>query len=896
MKIKLQLMAFVCIVFLGFSGMLNAQTNLLQAGNMESETGWSTSILNSTVNFPDATWNNTSDVPTAGVDGNLHVTGLASAWWANVQYAIYQPVTLSNTETYTFDGAFKALKYGESWLEIYLGTKPEDGSDYGDGQNKIVVVGFWDQPAKDDGTFSVDASTYSSFTPDTSGTYYFVLKMGTGNPDNGFEFIVDELSLVSRAKPIVRFSSNLTTAFPNDDIQFTDESIYAVSWSWDFGDGTTSTEQNPTHAYAAAGKYTVTLEVTNELGTTTRVMTEMIEITDPPVEVTAGGLIKGGEMESNGEWSISYLDNSGASPTATWNYTTDGPAAGTGGSLHVTGAGDGSNVQYAIYQPVHLSIDSIYNFEAAFKALSIVNSWCEVFIGTQPIDGLDYGSGQFVLSKFSHWGQPAKPDGTFSIDAAEYNRFIPDSTGTYYFVLKVGCTGDGNFEVILDELSLTDSREKPYTGFSSENAVGFAPLTVDFVNNSKFAVSYSWDFGDGSALSTEEHPTHVYETAGTYTVVLTATNEKGDSTVTKADFVKANEKPALPEGEKLYGGNMEDPNLWNITNLSTDVTPPTATWNYTDESAAFGEGGALHVTGEAQNGTTHYCIWQPVELHQDSVYHFDAAFRALNSLDHFWTEVFIGTEAPADGADYGADSIKISYFNTWESCTGNSVDGTFMEDGCVSIEAFQPAETGTYYFVLKLGVTDWEGTNYTFDVLIDEISLQESTFVPAAVADFFSDATEGDAPLTVYFTDLSENATAWAWDFGDGGTSMEQNPSYTYTDPGVYTVTLVASNDAGADTLEVADLITVNEVNSVASFDAGMLSIYPNPSTGMVTIELPAGLTGNLVISDMTGKEVMTRAIFGYEPTLQVEIDDPGMYLFMLQTQQSTMYNKIVIQ
>lgn len=897
MKTKLQKMALFSACCLFLSGMLNAQTNLLQAGNMESETGWSTTTLNSSVNFPEATWNNTSDAPTAGVDGNLHVTGLASAWWANVQYAIYQPVTLSNTETYTFDGAFKAIKYGESWLEVFLGTKPEDDSDYGSGQNKIVVVGAWDQPANDDGTFSVDASTYSSFTPDTSGTYYFVLKMGTGNPDNGFEFIVDELSLVSRAKPIVRFSSNLTTAYSNDDIQFTDESVYAVSWSWDFGDGTTSTEQNPTHAYAAPGNYTVTLEVTNELGTTTRVMTDMIEITDPPVEVTAGGLIKGGEMESDSDWSISYLDNSGASPTATWNYTTDGPTAGTGGSLHITGAGDGSNVQYAIYQPVHLSIDSVYSFEAAFKALSIVNSWCEVFIGTQPIDGLDYGSGQFVLSKFSQWGQPAKPDGTFSIDAAEYNRFIPDTTGTYYFVLKVGCTGDGNFEVILDELSLTESREKPYTGFSSENAVGFAPLTVDFVNETKFATSYSWDFGDGSALSTEENPTHVYETAGTYTVVLTATNEKGDSTVTKTDFVKANQKPELPEGEKLYGGNMEDPNLWNITNLNADIMPVSVIWNYTDQSAASGEGGALYVSGSVSNGTTHYCIWQTVELHEDSVYNFDGAFRALTDLNQFWAEVFIGTVPPADGADYGVDSIKISQFNSWASCTGSNVDGTFGSDGCVIVENYRPAATGMYYFVVKIGSGEWTGgETYDFEVIVDELTLQESTFKPAAVANFFSDVTEGDAPLTVFFTDLSENATAWSWDFGDGGTSDEQHPSYTYNDPGVYTVTLIASNEANADTMEVVDLITVNEVNIIPGFNSDELAVYPNPSDGLLSIEVPAGLSGTLMVTDVAGRDVMKKEIFGTGSTLQVGIEEPGVYFILLHTGQKRFVSKIIVR
>ncbi len=907
MKIKLQLMVFFCITFLGFSGMLNAQTNLLQAGNMESEAGWSTTTLNSSVNFPDATWNNTSDAPTAGVEGNLHVTGLASAWWANVQYAIYQPVTLSNTETYTFDGAFKALKYGESWLEVYLGTKPEDESDYGSGQNKIVVVGAWDQPANDDGTFSVDASTYSSFTPDTSGTYYFVLKMGTGNPDNGFEFIVDELSLVSRAKPIVRLSSNLNTAFPNDDIQFTDESIYAVSWSWNFGDGTTSTDQNPTHAYAAAGKYTVTLEVTNELGTTTRVMTDMIEITDPPVEVTAGGYIVGGEMESDAEWSISLLNTpEGSEPVATWNNTADNaPAAGKGGNLHVTGSTTAGNSQYCIYQAVELSEDSVYTFDGAFNLIQINNAWCEVFIGEQPIDGLDYrtedGFKLQLLAGAGTWANPAKNNGTFAIDANPYNVFVPDTSGTYYFVMKMGSTSwDGSsqtFEIVVDELSLRASREKPYTAFSSPNPLGFAPLTVDFVNNTKFAVSYSWDFGDGSAISTEENPTHVYETAGTYTVALTATNEKGDSTVTKADFVKANEKPALPEGEKLYGGNMEDPNLWNITNLNADIMPSSAVWNYTDQSAAHGEGGALYVSGSVSNGTTHYCIWQAVELHEDSVYHFDGAFRALTELNQFWSEVFIGTVPPADGADFGHDSIKISQFNTWASCTGSLVDGTFGNDGCEIVTGYQPETTGTYYFVVKIGSGEWTGgETYDFEVIIDELTLQESTYTPAAVADFFSDVTEGDAPLTVFFTDLSENTTAWAWNFGDGGTSTEQHPSYTYNDPGVYTVTLIASNDANADTLEVADLITVNEVNSVAGFGSEELSVYPNPSTGLVTVDLPAGLSGILLITDMTGKEVMRMDVFGYKSALEIGINEQGIYLLKLQTDQGSYFSKIVVR
>ncbi len=80
------------------------------------------------------------------------------------------------------------------------------------------------------------------------------------------------------------------------------------------------------------------------------------------------------------------------------------------------------------------------------------------------------------------------------------------------------------------------------------------------------------------------------------------------------------------------------------------------------------------------------------------------------------------------------------------------------------------------------------------------------------VADFSGSPTSGDAPLTVSFTDLStNNPTSWSWDFGDGGTSTAQNPSYEYTAAGTYSVTLTASNCAGSDIVTKTDYITVTE-------------------------------------------------------------------------------------
>lgn len=83
-------------------------------------------------------------------------------------------------------------------------------------------------------------------------------------------------------------------------------------------------------------------------------------------------------------------------------------------------------------------------------------------------------------------------------------------------------------------------------------------------------------------------------------------------------------------------------------------------------------------------------------------------------------------------------------------------------------------------------------------------------------ADFMADVTGGPAPLTVHFTDLSTSAPdpiiSWDWDFDFDGTidSHEQNPSWTYTDAGSYTVSLTVSDGTNVMTETKYDYITVN--------------------------------------------------------------------------------------
>jgi PKD repeat protein len=104
--------------------------------------------------------------------------------------------------------------------------------------------------------------------------------------------------------------------------------------------------------------------------------------------------------------------------------------------------------------------------------------------------------------------------------------------------------------------------------------------------------------------------------------------------------------------------------------------------------------------------------------------------------------------------------------------------------------------------------------------------------VPEPVADFSVDDTAPNNIQVVQFADLSENATEWLWNFGDG-TSTEQNPTHTYTAAGTYTVSLTVTNAAGEDTATKVDYITVSEATFAERMLAlpGLIAYWPLAET-----------------------------------------------------------------
>lgn len=162
--------------------------------------------------------------------------------------------------------------------------------------------------------------------------------------------------------------------------------------------------------------------------------------------------------------------------------------------------------------------------------------------------------------------------------------------------------------------------------------------------------------------------------------------------------------------------------------------------------------------------------------------------------------------------------------------TGTGIDGWDWDfgDGIGTSSAQNPNYTypnpGTYTVTLTVS-SSGQGCDDT------EIKAAYVTVQGPPVADFSGAPLSGNAPLTVDFTDLSTgNPDTWSWDFGDGiGTSAEQNPSYTYNDVGLYTVTLTASNACGSDVetkIEYINVTISQESKAYAGADISVLGTY----------------------------------------------------------------------
>jgi len=502
----------------------------------------------------------------------------------------------------------------------------------------------WSWAFGDSGTSTLQSPSHDYTSPGT----YTVALTATNTTGSDTETKTDYITVARNGlEPVTDFTATPTTGNIPLPVSFTDTSAGSpTTWSWTFGDGGASTEQNPSHTYTIAGTYTVKLVATNAGGNDTKIRTDYIVALPPPPVADFTGTPTSGDYPLTVVFTDASLDD----PTA-WSWTFgDGGRTTTQNPSHTytmsgsydvaltaTNAG-GSDTQTKVGYvsvgtgPVELVPTS---YSKSGNCPLIGGTLQDVFtenaqylvIGCDPVSraSADYFTFDtpYVPSQVSamriemlaHNSRDDTPRFTFmclnpittswnsmysglwtttdqwmNYDTTNITGHM-DSSGVV-LVMVCGCPTEGNtnsyemsWDVVRMKLTLTDGPTPPGADFYASRTSGLKPLAVDFTDASTNGVTaWSWSFGDGGA-STVQNPGHTYANAGLYTVALTATNSVGADTETKSNYINA--IPPVPIPVADFSGTPTlggKPLPVTFTDASTN-TPTSWSWDFGDGTA-----------------------------------------------------------------------------------------------------------------------------------------------------------------------------------------------------------------------------------------------------------------------------------------------------------------------
>ncbi|MBN1759354.1 MAG: DUF2341 domain-containing protein [Chitinispirillaceae bacterium] len=370
-------------------------------------------------------------------------------------------------------------------------------------------------------------------------------------------------------------------------------------------------------------------------------------------------------------------------------------------------------------------------------------------------------------------------------DTAKNPTHTYTATGDFVVLLQV--TGPGGTD-ITDTTYVVVGDSTPVARFEYEPESGAVPLEVTFTNFSTGVItSREWTFGDGES-DTAADPTHTYTDTGTFAVLLAVEGPGGTDTTDTAYVTVTLPPPVAGFAYTPQSGIY--PLVVEFTDTSTGII--------TSRKWTFGDG----ESDTAADPTHTYDVkgTYPVLL---EVYGPGGA----DTTDTVY--VTVNDSIPVASFDYSPKSGEFPLEVTFtDKSTGNVTSRKWTFGDGESDTVKNPIHTynakGKYAVLLEVygsGSADTTDTVY--------VTVTGSDSAPAADFDF--SPASGTAPLEVTFTDKSSGSiSSYSWNFGDGETGTEANPKHTYTDSGVFTVTLAVTGPAGSDSVSVKNAITVS--------------------------------------------------------------------------------------
>ncbi|MFM9055221.1 MAG: PKD domain-containing protein, partial [Bacteroidota bacterium] len=318
----------------------------------------------------------------------------------------------------------------------------------------------------------------------------------------------------------------------------------------------------------------------------------------------------------------------------------------------------------------------------------------------------------------------------------------------------------------------------PVPGFSIDSIlcinVAYSPL-----NNSTGGFSWFWDFGNG-ITSVLQSPQITYAATGTYSIVLVVTSAEGC-----VDSVRRTVQVVEPPSPSFTLAPDEGCGPLTVTfnNTSTSFSPA-YTWDFGNGQSSTDEDPApVTYIASLYNDTTYYITLSVGNL-CGSVNAVDSVLVHPSPTSYFGVNVNSGCSPLTIDFSNNSYGLPTSYF--WDFG-----DGTFSTDSLPPPHVYTTDSTISTY-VISLIAYNACGS----DTLRDTI-----TVLPNTVRAFFNtNPLSGCAPLTVTFTNFSQGATTYTWNFGDGNVSNQFSVVHVYASPGTYQVSMEAHNGCSYDT------------------------------------------------------------------------------------------------
>ncbi len=380
-------------------------------------------------------------------------------------------------------------------------------------------------------------------------------------------------------------------------------------------------------------------------------------------------------------------------------------------------------------------------------------------------------------------------DGNTSNQQNPIHVFVNNGTTQQAFTVSLIATS--NFGCSDTMTSTITVYPTPHAGLDVSQPTGCAPFQTVFINQSTGATSFFYAFGDNTT-STSSNATvpHTYDNITTalvsYTCWLTVQNNYGcKDSISKVITV-------YPRVVALFSCDTAgcSPLTLSFTNLSLFAS--NYQWN-------FGDGNTTSLFNPVNTYTNTSTTTQvyTVSLTATSTYGCTATHQQ---------NIYVYA---VPTASFTLDSTTVHYPNT-TVLIDNTTQGNWQYqwsfgDGSTSSLSEPVSHTYSSYGTYIIELIAYSA------FCRDSVAQTVHVVPPKPIAHYSPNYASGCLPLSVSFTNESQFATSYVWDFGDGNSSNETNPIYTYSTPGTYTVTLIATGPGGQDT-----------------YSAGTVDVYPN--------------------------------------------------------------------